>query len=60
MRLRFTDMNIGIASVVGRLKKNRKYDYGTRSLMSIKIHTEDLSLTFKKGIYSVKVGRDQM
>lgn len=53
-------MNIGIASVVGRLKKNRKYIYGTWSLVSIKIHTEDLSLTFKKGIYSVKVRRDQM
>lgn len=53
-------MNIGIACVVGRLNKNRKYDYGTRSLMSIKIHTEDLSLTFKKGIYSVKVRQDQM
>lgn len=60
MRLRFTDMNIGIASVVGRLKKNRKYICGTWSLVSIKIHTDDLSLFFKKGIYSVKVGRDQM
>lgn len=53
-------MNIGIASVVGRLKKNRKYICGTWSLVSIKIHTDDLSLFFKKGIYSVKVRQDQM
>lgn len=38
MRLRIIDMNIGIACVVGRPKKNRKYKCGTWSLVSIKKH----------------------
>lgn len=41
-------MNIGIACVVGRLKKNRKYKCaGTWSLVSIKKHTEDQDLCQK-------------
>lgn len=51
-------MNIGIVCVVGRFNKNRKYDYGIRLLMLIKIYIEDFSFIFKKGIYSVKVRRD--
>lgn len=41
-------MNIGIACVVGRLKKNCKYKCaGTWSLVSIKKHTEDQDLCQK-------------